>query len=647
MRGKSKVANDPAGRGSAAWPVSGIGPSAPFASNDEALEAARRMFRARGDLKNMEADFSADPARLEAMRVEAAERTNHWHRSLVLSPPEQVFAGRCLKHRFNRIEREILAALVLEKLALVEERVSRFGEMIEFLHLPDRRVMTVLRAMSGEGRLFRAGLIDYEDPDEDIRDRRLVVDPALVEEVLIGRGARTTGWPVKTEGELFDHLATLTRLMSKQNHEVGFLLRGHGSQADVFKTARLIDRQLRDFQRTVGLHPDWKIAGVAGDFKDLGWLRREMLIILLALLGKELGHLDADDDLFQGGGLVRAATRKSEHVRSLFCLLDRDGPMVRDGLIQPCGGPDSHVEEGPDGLQEVEFELTGATWNALGLEKQGTRKRKNDSMIRQPLVSLDQLVLGPEIRRALGMALTHAARARTLDEDWGLGKTIPYGRSVTLLFSGPPGVGKTACAEAIAGELERPILAVDYSQVQNCFVGVTEKNIVRLFKEARTHNAVLFWDEADAMFYDRDSAMRNWEVRDVNVLLQELERFEGVCVLATNRKVSLDPALERRITLKVGFEPPNREERLAIWQRMIPAKMPLADDVDLDRLSLAELTGGEIKNVLLNASRLALSRNGQGPVTMNDFTVAVRMEQDGAWKGGGAKSGIGFRLGEA
>jgi len=240
--------------------------------------------------------------------------------------------------------------------------------------------------------------------------------------------------------------------------------------------------------------------------------------------------------------------------------------------------------------------------------------------------------------------MTHARDAKALVEDWGLGKAIPYGRSVTLLFSGPPGVGKTASAEALANELKRPILAVDYSEVQNCYVGVTEKNIVRLFREAKSHNAVLFWDEADAMFYDRDSAMRNWEVRDVNVLLQELERFEGVCVLATNRKVSLDPALERRITLKVNFEPPNRAERLAIWQRMIPARMPLADDMDLDLLSLAELTGGEIKNVLLNASRLALMRGGEGPVTMNDFSAAVRMEKEGAWSGGGSDSGgIGFR----
>jgi len=462
--------------------------------------------------------------------------------------------------------------------------------------------------------------------------------------MLLGQGGATLGWPVKTEDGLLDYLSRLTRLMSKQSDAVDCFLRGFGNQADVFKASRRLDRQLREFRRTVDLHPAWKIAMVTKPFEvDFG-IHRAMLIILLTLLGKELGHLDADDDLFKGGGLVRAATRKSEHFRSQFRLLKGDGPLVGPGLIQPCDGLGSHVENTPEGLREVEFELTETTRKALGLDKRGIKRKKGDGMIRQPLVSLDQLVLGPEVRRALEMAMTHARDAKALVEDWGLGKAIPYGRSVTLLFSGPPGVGKTASAEALANELKRPILAVDYSEVQNCYVGVTEKNIVRLFREAKSHNAVLFWDEADAMFYDRDSAMRNWEVRDVNVLLQELERFEGVCVLATNRKVSLDPALERRITLKVNFEPPNRAERLAIWQRMIPARMPLADDMDLDLLSLAELTGGEIKNVLLNASRLALMRGSEGPVTMNDFSAAVRMEKEGAWsRGGSDRGGIGFR----
>jgi len=223
-----------------------------------------------------------------------------------------------------------------------------------------------------------------------------------------------------------------------------------------------------------------------------------------------------------------------------------------------------------------------------------------------------------------------------------LRKAIPYGHGVTLLFTGPPGVGKTASAEALAHELRRPILIADYSRIQNCLVGMTEKNITRIFREARARNAVLFWDEADAMFYDRDMGYRTWEVRDVNVLLQEIERFEGVCVLATNRRVALDKALERRISLRVEFTPPDDVMRRQIWRLLLPSSVPLSEDVDLGELAKVELTGGEIKNVILNAARMALIRGARTTVTDSDFRRAVSMETETRWVRGNRQD-IGFR----
>ena len=198
-----------------------------------------------------------------------------------------------------------------------------------------------------------------------------------------------------------------------------------------------------------------------------------------------------------------------------------------------------------------------------------------------------------------------------------------------FLFYGPPGTGKTATAEALAAELGRPLLTADYSKIQNCFVGQTEKNIVALFRRARRHNAVLFWDEADAMFHDRDAASRAWEVRDVNVLLQEIERFDGVCILATNRKPTLDKALARRITAKVEFPRPDRARRADIWRKLLPPRMPLAEDVDPERLAEADLSGGEIKNVILNAARLACGRSPDSQVTAQDLHQAATMELAG------------------
>ena len=129
---------------------------------------------------------------------------------------------------------------------------------------------------------------------------------------------------------------------------------------------------------------------------------------------------------------------------------------------------------------------------------------------------------------------------------FGAIKIMPYGTGVTMIFAGPPGTGKTATSEALAYELGKPLLVADYSQIQNCFVGQTEKNIVQIFQEAHLQNAVLLWDEADAMFTSRDFAYRGFEIRDTNVILQEVEKFDGVCILTSNRITSLDEALERR-----------------------------------------------------------------------------------------------------
>jgi SpoVK/Ycf46/Vps4 family AAA+-type ATPase len=113
------------------------------------------------------------------------------------------------------------------------------------------------------------------------------------------------------------------------------------------------------------------------------------------------------------------------------------------------------------------------------------------------------------------------------------------------------------------------------------------------------------------------------------VLLTELEKYEGVCILATNRKVSLDPALERRISLKIEFDRPDRTERQQIWRRLIPEKLPLGGDVDVAALAEHDLSGGEIKNAVLNAARLALTRGATGPLTHADFKEAIRLEHDG------------------
>jgi SpoVK/Ycf46/Vps4 family AAA+-type ATPase len=289
----------------------------------------------------------------------------------------------------------------------------------------------------------------------------------------------------------------------------------------------------------------------------------------------------------------------------------------------------------------MEFELTLKSLDLLGLENSVRGLSAEDSRLREPRLELGQLVISDKVKRALDMAISQANNSKTLFERWGMQKVLTYGRAVTLLFSGPPGVGKTACAEALAHALGRRLIVADYSRIQSCWVGQTEKNIVRTFVLASKNQAVLFWDEADAMFYDRDAALRSWEVRDVNVLLQAIEKFDGVCILATNRKLSLDPALERRISIKIELERPDREMRKLIWQKHIPAEVPLAEPIDWEVLSRFELTGGEIKNAVLNTARLVLARGSEEKVRMQDFLDAVALETENRW-GRGRGNEIGF-----
>lgn len=179
-------------------------------------------------------------------------------------------------------------------------------------------------------------------------------------------------------------------------------------------------------------------------------------------------------------------------------------------------------------------------------------------------------------------------------------------KAITLCFSGPPGTGKTMAAEAFAKSIYQRLLVVNYSELLSMWVGGSEKNISRVFEQARKQHAVLFFDEADGMAYSREYSTARWENTETNVFLKELEKFEGVCIFATNFKKKFDPAFERRLSLHIEFEKPKENERLAIW-KVHTRKCRLHKNVDLEHLAKHyDFSGGDIKNALINAARLAL-----------------------------------------
>jgi SpoVK/Ycf46/Vps4 family AAA+-type ATPase len=220
---------------------------------------------------------------------------------------------------------------------------------------------------------------------------------------------------------------------------------------------------------------------------------------------------------------------------------------------------------------------------------------------------LKDIVLPEEAHGRVAEILAAVRNHATVLNRWGFGEKLVTGRGITVLFDGAPGTGKTYCAEIIAGELDRPLYRVNLPEVVSKWVGETEKHIRAVFQQARVSHAMLLFDEADSLFASRVTETRSSNDRyanmEVNLLLQEIERFPGVCILTTNSYGALDRALVRRIQYRVTFEEPDAKQRALIWETLCPHQAPRASDVDFAALAKSyELTGGMIKNALLRAA---------------------------------------------
>ncbi|MFY9718383.1 MAG: ATP-binding protein, partial [Candidatus Cybelea sp.] len=243
-----------------------------------------------------------------------------------------------------------------------------------------------------------------------------------------------------------------------------------------------------------------------------------------------------------------------------------------------------------------------------------------------PGAGWDDIVL-PSAESALLRRIADQVGARTtVYKTWGFGERMTRGLGISVLFAGPTGCGKTMAAEVIANDLQLDLFRIDLSAVVSKYIGETEKNLRRLFDAAEDGGAILFFDEADALFGKRsevkDSHDRYANI-EINYLLQRMESYGGLAILATNVKSSLDQAFLRRLRFVVDFPFPAAAERKAIWQKTFPAKTP-TDGLDFDRLARLSLTGGSIAVIALNAAFQA-ARAGT-PVTMPIVLDAARIE---------------------
>jgi ATP-dependent 26S proteasome regulatory subunit len=357
----------------------------------------------------------------------------------------------------------------------------------------------------------------------------------------------------------------------------------------------------------------------------------------------ELGGL-----LFVGGRTRRRGVRSTvavpvpppdpaDRTQLWHDALGEDGPTLHElaGLAEQFPlGPDAIVRatEEAFALAELRAGRSGAAPGRAELWAACRTTAGNDlgelATRIEPSAGWDDLVLPDREQRLLrDIAAQVVARPRVYGA-WGFGPRLARGRGITALFGGPSGTGKTMAAEVLAGHLDLDLYRIDLATVISKYIGETEKNLGRVFDAAEQGGALLFFDEADALFGKRtevsDSHDRHANV-EISYLLQRMEDYAGLAILATNRKADLDPAFLRRIRFVVAFPFPAAIDRRCIWQTVWPADTPLGE-LDHDALARLEIAGGNIRTIAVNAAFLAADAGT--PIGMGHIMQAARHEYD-------------------
>jgi SpoVK/Ycf46/Vps4 family AAA+-type ATPase len=278
------------------------------------------------------------------------------------------------------------------------------------------------------------------------------------------------------------------------------------------------------------------------------------------------------------------------------------------------------------GIRTVSL-LTTSTDDVWGVCRSQARSRLDGLAQRiDAAAGWEELVLPKLQRDILQDIVTQVHQRAKVYEQWGFASNGARGLGISVLFAGVSGTGKTMAAEVLANELRLDLYRIDLSQVVSKYIGETEKNLRRVFDAAEEGGAILLFDEADALFGKRsdvkDSHDRYANI-EVSYLLQRMEAYRGLAILTTNRKDSLDPAFLRRLRFVLQFPFPSANERARIWRTVFPKTTPI-ENVDADKLARLNVTGGNIRNIALQAAFLAADAGE--PIRMPHLLRAARNE---------------------
>jgi hypothetical protein len=447
------------------------------------------------------------------------------------------------------------------------------------------------------GRLVRSGLL------------RLVPDPSQLEPPLLAHALKADEHVVQwlsVSTRLHSRLAPIAGLSTPQgpfppalDDALDARWTGNGVRWAVVGQASLAVQTAQAIASRLGRQLLVARMSEAGAAASAATLFRQARLGSAVVLLEGLDRIDADADR----RLVASA------------LADHDGPVLAE----------SHPDWARDAFTSVDLGSGGQMVTATRI----AGDRTSPLMRRlQPVYCWDDLILPDTISAQLREICDQASHQHVVMSRWGFGRKVRGGGQLTALFSGPSGTGKTMAAEVVSAELGLELYRIDLSQVMSKFIGETEKNLGSVFDLAEKSGAVLFFDEADALFGKR-SSVRDSHDRYANVevsyLLQRMEEYRGVAILATNLRHNMDAAFLRRLRFSVEFPFPDDAMRRRIWAVQFPAEAPLAADVDFEQLARRfPLAGGGIRNVALNAAYLAAAA-GEA-IAMPHVIRAVRRE---------------------
>ena len=232
----------------------------------------------------------------------------------------------------------------------------------------------------------------------------------------------------------------------------------------------------------------------------------------------------------------------------------------------------------------------------------------------QGLYQMQDLILPDAPKLQLSHIISRVRNRKLVYETWGFLEKSAYGNGTAMIFAGPPGTGKTMAAQVMAAELGMELYRIELPAVVDKYIGETEKKLNRIFDEAEKSMAILFFDEADVLFSKRTEVKESndkYSNMEIAFLLQKMEEYDGVSILATNYLQNFDNAFRRRVSDIISFPMPDASMRLQMWQSMIPSRLPVSDEIDFCYLAEQfELSGSMIKNTLIYASFLAAETDG-------------------------------------